>query len=59
MPGKLPKILMTWPTPRESEEISLRFGLGKRNFKRDDCSSPKRDDVAWTKMMAVEMPLSF
>lgn len=59
LPGKLPEILMTWPTPREPEEISLRFGLGKRNFKRDDCSSPKRDDVACTTVVAVEMPLSF
>lgn len=33
VPEELPKMLMPWPTPRDSEEISLRFGLGRRNVK--------------------------
>lgn len=34
LPGELPKILMRWPMPRDCEEISLRLGWSKRNFKR-------------------------
>lgn len=33
--GYLPKILIPWPPPRDSEEIGLRLGLGQRHFKKE------------------------